>query len=135
MLRWQRWTTYVVLAGCGVSGLVYFALMDYVQLPPSRMKFWWIAHGVTSLVALMVIGAATSQHVLVAWRAHRGRWTGSGNLALLLCLAVTAVLLYYGLESWHDPMHWVHAIVGVIAVVAFPVHVLWGRTRPARRHP
>jgi hypothetical protein len=32
-------------------------------------------------------------------------------------------------------MHWAHSIVGLIAVVGFVWHVVWGRTRvPLHRH-
>ena len=86
----------------------------------------------TSFVAILAIGGAIAQHVVVAWRARRGRATGTFNLVLLSALVVTTVILFYGLEGWRLPAHWVHIGAGLVAVVAFPAHVLWGRTRKAR---
>ena len=132
MSRWQRWSTFVVMAACLVSGITYFLRQDLYDLPPSANRLWWILHGTTSLVAILAIGAALSQHVLVAWRAGRGRTTGTINLVFMGVLVVTTLLLFYGLEEWHVPAHWVHVVAGLLAAVAFPAHIVWGRTRAAK---
>jgi hypothetical protein len=132
MSRWQRWSIFIVMGVCLVSGVTYFLRQDLLDLPPSANRLWWILHGATSLIAILAIGAALSQHVLVAWRARRGRITGSINLVFLGILVVTTLVLFYGLETWHDAAHWIHVVAGLLAVVAFPGHILWGRTRAAK---
>jgi len=132
MPRWQRRSTYVVLGACAASGIVWFALLDWFHATPNVARPWWIAHGLTALVAAMAIGASAAQHVVVTWRAARSRWAGGINLALLLGLIATALYLMYGPEAGHDTAHWVHSIVGIVAVVGFVWHVLWGRTRVPR---
>lgn len=132
MPRWQRRATYVVLGLCTTSGIVWFVALDWLQMTPSQARPWWIAHGLTALVAAMVIGASTAQHVVVTWRASRSRWAGGLNLALLLGLVGTALYLMYGPENGHDTAHWVHSIGGLVAVAGFVWHVLWGRTRVPR---
>ena len=137
MARWQRWTTYVTLGLCAATGLVWFLDLDLWQVAPPVARPWWVAHGITAVVAALVIGGAAVQHVVVTWRAVRGRWTGAINVAMLAGLVASALYLMYGPEVGHDAAHWVHVIVGIVAVVAFVGHVLWGRTRiprvPARQ--
>lgn len=132
MPRWQRWTTWLVVGACLVTGLVYLVAMDFVAVEPRTLNVWWIAHGASSLCAMVVVGGAGSAHALIAWRARRGRWTGAVNAASLVLLIGTAVLLFYGLQAWRGPAALVHSVVGVVAFVAFPAHVWWGRTRRAR---
>ena len=134
MSRWQRRTTYVVLGLCAGTGLVWFVLLDFLQATPSQARPWWIAHGLTAAVAAMAIGASAAQHVVVTWRAARSRWAGGLNLALLLGLVGTALYLMYGAEAGHDTVHWVHTIGGVVALVGFAWHVVWGRTRVPRNY-
>lgn len=137
MPRWQRWSTYLLLAACATTGLVWFALLDVSHATPSQARPWWVSHGLAAVLATLCIGGATVQHVIVTWRAQRGRWTGAMNLALLAGLVGTALYLMYGPEAGHDTAHWIHAVGGSAAVVAFVGHVLWGRTRVPKvfKHP
>ena len=133
MPRWQRRTTYAVLAACAGSGIVWFVLLDVVHAAQATARVWWIVHGVTAFVATMAIGGAIAQHVVVNWRHARGRRTGAVNLAMLVGLVGTALYLMYGNEPGHDALHWIHAIGGIAAVAVFAWHVIHGRTRVARR--
>ena len=133
MSRWQRWTTFALMGICLASGVTYFVRQDLFDLPPSANRLWWILHGTISLVAMLAIGAALSQHVLVAWRAGRGRTSGAINLAFFVALVATTLLLFYGLEEWRGPAHWIHVVAGLCAVIAFPAHIVWGRTRVGKR--
>ena len=129
MPRWQRWTTWLLVGACLVTGLVYLIAMDVVEVAPATLSVWWIAHGASSLVALVVIGGAATSHALIAWRARRGRVTGAINAAALATLTITAVILFYGLQQWRGAAVWIHSVIGVVAFVAFPLHVWWGRRR------
>ncbi len=137
MPRWQRWTSYVVLAACAATGVGWFAMMDLVHALPPAARPWWVLHGITAVVAVLVIGGASVQHVVATWRSSRGRWTGSVNLALFAVLIATALDLMYGGEPEHDAAHWIHAVGGSLAIAAFAWHVVWGRTRVPRlpTHP
>lgn len=131
--RWQRRFSYAVLAACAVSGVVWFVLMDGYELPPSKLTFWWIGHGVASFVTLIAIGCALPLHMTVTWRHHRNRVAGGLALAALLVAACSALLLLYGAETWHAGAHWTHVGVGIAALLAFPWHVLRGRRSVGRR--
>lgn len=132
MPPWQRWATLLVVGSCLTTGLVYWIALDVAEVDPSGTRIWWIAHGLTSLLALMAIGGALTQHVKVTWRLHRGRVSGAANLIALLALALTSFIMFYGLSTWRDVAITVHWIVGLASTVLFPLHLLWGRTRLAR---
>ncbi len=129
---WQSRWTYGLLAACAVTGLVWFVMLDLVGWEPPRLVFWWIAHGITGMVALVVIGSAIPHHVVSAWRHHRNRWLGASTLALLVLAVVCMFALLYGIESWHTPAHWLHIGMGIAAAILFPVHVIKGRSSPGK---
>lgn len=132
MPRWQRWTTYGVLAACAGTGLGWFVMLDALHALPPAARPWWVLHGITAVAAALVIGGAAVQHVVVTWRSARGRWAGGINVALIALLIVTALDLMYGGEAEHDAAHWIHAVGGTVAIAAFAWHVIWGRSRIPR---
>jgi hypothetical protein len=131
--RWQRRFSYAVLAACAVSGVVWFVLMDAYDLPPSKLTFWWVGHGIASFVTLLAIGCALPMHVTATWRHHRNRLAGALTLASLTIAGGSALLLLYGSEAWHTGAHWTHVAIGLAALLAFPWHVLRGRHSVGRR--
>jgi hypothetical protein len=133
--RWQRWWSYGLLGGCAITGIVWFIGLDAYDLPPSKLVLWWIGHGVTGFLTMMVIGAALPQHVVATWRHHRNRWFGAIALAALSVIAASALTMLYGAESWHVPSHWIHIGVGIFALLAFPWHVVKGRRSIAKAAP
>ena len=133
MARWQRRFSYGMLGACALTGLVWFVLADGWQLPPSRLRPWWVGHGVSSLVALVAIGGALSQHVVATWRHRRNRAAGALTLGALLVAGGSALLLLYGAESWHAAAHWTHVALGLGAAVLFPWHVVRGRRSIGQR--
>lgn len=130
--RWQSRWSYAVLGACLSTGLVWFVMLDLVGWEPPRLVFWWIAHGVSGLLALMAIGAALPHHVTAAWRHHRNRLLGGATLALLGLAALVVLALLYGIESWHTPAHWLHVGLGIAAAIVFPWHVIKGRSSVAK---
>lgn len=132
---WQRWSAYLAMGACALSGLIWFLLRDVIEVPPnSRDRFVLVTHGISSFVVLMAFGSVLPTHVRAAWRARRNRWLGALSIALMATLAVTALGLYYGSEEWHDPTRWTHIIIGLAAVLGIPLHIVIGR-RPRRSRP
>ncbi len=130
--RWQRRSSYLVLGACALTGLAWFVLLDAAGWPPPRLVPWWIGHGVTGVLTLVVIGSVLPHHVLSTWKHHRNRWLGGIAFAALILLALSALLLQYGPEPWHAAVHWAHVGVGIAAVLVFPLHVFGGRKSVAR---
>jgi hypothetical protein len=131
---WHRRLSYAVLAACGATGLVWFLLLDAWHLEPPQIVTWWILHGLSGLLALLVIGSVLGTHVPVAWRHHRNRGLGGSTLGLFAVILVSTGLLLYGKEEWHVAAHWVHVAAGLVVAVAFTLHALLGR-RSAGKAP
>lgn len=132
LARWQRRFSYWVLGACGISGLIWFVLLDGYRMAPPELTACWIAHGVAGFVAMIVIGSALPQHVVVTWRGRRNRTAGAITLGVLLFEGLSALLLLYGLEEWRTVTHWGHVGVGIAALLAFPWHVVRGRRSVAK---
>lgn len=129
---WHRRLSYAVLGACAVTGLGWFLALDAFGLPPPRVVPLWILHGLTGLMALLVVGAVLPMHIPVAWRHARNRGLGGALTALLAVVLASAGLLLYGQEDWHTVAHWVHVGAGIAAIVAFGLHVWRGRRSVGR---
>ena len=129
----QRWLAYGLFLVCGGSGLAYLlghelaiartVLADHPML---------VAHGVSAAMVLVLAGSLLSTHVRAGWRVKRNLWTGILILGVMLLLAVSGEMLYYGSEESRDLSLWVHWVVGVLTLAIAPGHVLIGR-RAARK--
>jgi len=127
MAKWQRWTSYVLFSLCVSSGFIWFVLADLLEWMPSQLKIWWVLHGVTSILSLLLVGAALPQHISVAWKAKRNRGGGGLSTFLLGLLLGSVMVLYYGNASFHDEARWVHIALGIFLLILFPWHILRGR--------
>lgn len=132
MQRRQKLATYWLFGLCFGTGLAWFAGLDLLHLPPPTMRVWWIAHGCASVLALLPLGAALPQHLVVTWKARRNVVPGVAAGAGLALLVLTALGLLYGPEAWHDGAHRLHAVLGLALVAVFPLHVWRGRRAAAR---
>ena len=131
MAKWQRWTSYVLFSLCVSSGFVWFVLADLLEWMPPQLKVWWVLHGVTAMLSLLLIGAALPQHISVAWKAKRNRGGGGLSTFLLGLLLGSVMVLYYGAASFHDEARWVHIVLGIFLLILFPWHILRGRRAAA----
>ncbi len=130
----QRWATYGTLAVVAISGVAWLVLHDWFQ-------WGWFAtehrllvtHGVAAALSLTVIGGLLPLHIRLAWRTRRNLWSGVIALAVMGMLGLSGLLLYYGDEEWRDIVRWLHIGVGVLGIVAVPLHVWMGRRRVAQQ--
>ncbi len=129
----QRWLAYLLFLVCGGSGLAYLVGHEWqiarAVLADHQML---VAHGVSAAMVLVLAGSVLSTHVRAGWRVKRNLWTGMLILGVMLLLAVSGEMLYYGSEESRDLSLWVHWVIGVLTLAIAPCHVLIGR-RSARR--
>ena len=132
----QRWLAYLLFVVCGGSGLAYL-LGHELQMARAVLADHQIlvAHGVSAAMLLVLTGSVLSTHVRVGWRVKRNLVTGILILGVLLLLAVSGEMLYYGSEESRDPSLWVHWVIGVLALLLAPVHVLIGRRSASKASP
>lgn len=135
MARWHKNTVYAILLTCAVTGLMWFGLGEFAELLPPQLRFWWVTHGLSGLLALCIIGSALPQHLMVTWKSHRNRFAGAMATLIFALIAISTGLLFYGNEGLHDPAKWMHIILGLGLCLIFPWHIIKGRKSTARLLP
>jgi hypothetical protein len=97
-------------------------------------------HGMSAMVALILIGAMIPLHVQRSWRAGKNRVSGSMMIGVNGILAATAWGLYYaGSDLLRNIVADVHIAVGVALPALAIAHVVLGRraktgTKSSRQH-
>jgi len=132
-----RTWTYTAFAVLYVSGAVWLAAD---QLKDADGELWQavaanmlMLHGITAMVALLLLGALIPLHMQRSWRAGRNRITGSIMIGLNTVLIATAAGLYYaGAEMLRTVMADVHIAVGLGLPLLILTHIVLGRRARAR---
>ena len=134
---WHEWSIYAAFATLVLTGATWLIIHNFVVVAgpfgpqPSAVEPWLLrVHGAATTVFLVLVGALIPNHIRLAWRARRHRWTGGLTASAMLVLAASGDGLYYIAEENVRPitslLHW---IVGIAACVALGVHALIGRRR------
>jgi hypothetical protein len=134
---WHRRFVLAALIAVALSGVLRYVLHDLVGLDSGELPHdVLVVHGVASFAALIAFGSLLPIHLLVGWRQGRNRWSGAIVLALYTTLIATALLLYYaGGEETQAWSRLVHLVVGGVAIVGLPLHMILGRSlRIARKY-
>lgn len=114
------WTSATVVA---LSGVAWFVLHDLIDAEPGEPeRLLLMLHGISAYAILIAIGSLLPLHVRSGWHRRRKRWTGGSTLAILVLLAVTGLVLYYGGEATREPARWIHIAIGIACIALFPVH-------------
>jgi hypothetical protein len=132
-----RTWTYTAFAALYVSGAIWLAAD---QLKDADGELWQavaanmlMLHGITAMVALLLLGALIPLHMQRSWRAGRNRITGSIMIGLNAVLIATAAGLYYaGAEMLRNVMADVHIAVGLGLPLLILTHIVLGRRTRAR---
>lgn len=112
-----------------LSGGAWFVLHDLIDAEPGETeRLLLMLHGVSAYAVLIAIGSLLPLHVRSGWHRRRKRWTGGSTLAMLVLLAMTGLLLYYGGEATREPARWIHIAIGIACIALFPVHALLAAT-------
>lgn len=131
--KMQRWAIYGLFATVAISGVVWCALHDFLQWESGAVEHLLLTlHGVTAALSLVALGSVLPLHIRLAWRVQHRLKSGITALTLMILLGTTGLLLYYGSEEWREYARWTHLAVGVVAIVALPLHVWLGRRRRTR---
>lgn len=134
---WQRLLVYGSLALVALSGVLWFALHDFIsEEPDAKQRLLLIVHGTSSFAVLMAFGSLFPVHVRAGWLRGLNLFTGLGLIGGMAMLIVTALVLYYGSEESHFWAKWIHIGVGLAGIAVFPVHVICGyRSRRGAEQP
>ena len=128
-----RFWNYVAFATLLVTGAIWL-VAD--QLKTSENGEMWQAiaantlmlHGMTAMIALVLLGALIPLHVQRSWRAGKNRITGSVMVGFNAILVATAAGLYYaGSDLLRTFVADVHIAVGLALPALIVTHVVLGR--------
>jgi hypothetical protein len=139
-----RFWTYAIFATLALTGAIWL-VADLLKNPEGEMWQMIAAdmlmlHGMSAMVALILIGAMIPLHVQRSWRAGKNRVSGSMMIGVNGILAATAWGLYYaGSDLLRNIVADVHIAVGVALPALAIAHVVLGRrakagTKSSRQH-
>jgi O-antigen/teichoic acid export membrane protein len=125
MPNWQRWFTASILCVCSLSGTA-FLLGHEFQI--SRELFGdrtvLVIHGVSAALTLIAFGTVLPFHIKAGLKAKKNLISGILQLAFLIILTISAMLLYYGPEELHEGSEITHWVLGLIFFAFFTLHIM-----------
>jgi cytochrome b561 len=134
-----RFWTYAVFATLATTGAIWL-IADLLKDPEGEI--WQtiaadmlMLHGMTAMIALILIGAMMPLHVQRSWRAGNNRVSGAVMIGANAVLVTTAWGLYYaGSDLLRTFVADVHIAAGFALPALAIAHVVLGRRVRARRH-
>jgi hypothetical protein len=127
-----RFWNYAALATLSMTGVIWL-IAD--MLKTSEDELWQtiaanmlMLHGMTAMIALVLLGAVVSQHVRHSWRKGKNRASGAVMVGANAVLVTTAWGLYYaGSDLLRTLAADVHIAIGIALPVLVATHVVLGR--------
>jgi len=138
-----RFWNYAAFAVLFVTGAIWL-VADQLKTSENGEMWQTIAanalmfHGMTAMIALILLGAMIPLHIQRSWRAGKNRITGFVMVATNAALVVTASGLYYaGSDELRTLVADVHIAVGLALPALIVTHIALGRRArtPARHVP
>lgn len=125
----QKSAVWTATAAVALSGVAWLLLHDLIDAEPGETERLLLTlHGISAYAVLIAIGSLLPLHVRSGWHRRRKRWTGGTTLAMLVLLAMTGLVLYYGGEATREPARWIHIAIGISCIALFPLHALLAAT-------
>jgi hypothetical protein len=125
MPNWQRWFSISVLTICSISGIAFLLGHEFkISRNILGDHNILVIHGVSAAIALIAFGTVLPFHIKAGLKAKKNLISGLSQLALLLILIITAMLLYYGPEELHEGSELTHWILGLVFFGFFIFHAI-----------
>ncbi len=137
-LRFWNYTALATLSATGVIWLVADMLKTSAddELWQAIAANMLMLHGMTAMIALILLGAVIALHVRHSWRAGKNRLSGAVMVGANAVLVITAWGLYYaGSDLLRTFAADVHIAVGIALPALVVTHVVLGRRSRMRAYP
>jgi cytochrome c biogenesis protein CcdA len=128
-----RFWNYAVFATLLATGSIWL-VADQLKASGDEESWQAVAanmlmlHGVTAMIALLLLGAVVALHVRHSWRAGKNRISGAVMVGANAVLVITASGLYYaGSDLLRTFVADVHIAVGLALPALVVTHVVLGR--------
>ena len=136
-LRFWNYAAFATLSATGVIWLVADMLKTSAddELWQAIAADMLILHGITAMIALVLLGAVIALHVRHSWRAGKNRISGAVMVGANAVLVTTAWGLYYaGSDLLRTFAADVHIAVGIALPALVVAHVVLGRRTRKRAY-
>ncbi len=141
MPNWIRTWMYSAASLCLASGALWLILHNFISYegefgpePHPLEHTMLIIHGCVSLLVLWLLGLIFIVHIKRAWQKKLNRTTGLVISLISLMLILSGLGLYYlGSEQLRINTATAHWLLGLLAGIALPAHIYWGRILQARK--
>lgn len=141
MPAWIKTWIYSAASLCFTSGALWLVLHNFVmhegefgQEPHPLEHIMLITHGCVSLLLVWLLGLIFIVHIKRAWQKKQNRITGLIISLMSLMLMLSGLGLYYlGGEQLRINTATLHWVLGLLAGIALPIHIYWGRALQARK--
>jgi hypothetical protein len=141
MPGWMKAWIYSAASICLASGAMWLVLHNFVsregdfgpeQHPLERVML--VGHGCVSLLLVWLLGVIFIIHVKRGWQKKQNRTAGLIISLISLLLMLSGMGLYYlGSEQLRMNTATLHWVLGLLAGLALPMHIYWGRALQARK--
>jgi cytochrome b561 len=134
-LRFWIYAIFATLAATGVIRLIADVLKNAEdEVWQTIAADMLMLHGMTAMIALVLIGIMIPLHIQRSWRAGKNRVSGAVMIGANAVLVATAWGLYYaGSDLLRTFAADVHIAVGLALPALATAHVVLGRQSRARR--
>ncbi len=134
-LRFWIYATFATLAATGVIWLVADVLKNAEdEVWQTIAADMLMLHGMTAMIALVLMGVMIPLHIQRSWRAGKNRVSGAVMIAANAALVATAWGLYYaGSDLLRTFATDIHIAVGLALPALATAHVMLGRRSRGRR--
>jgi hypothetical protein len=136
-----RFWNYAVFAALIATGAIWL-VADMLKTSADEELWQAVAanvlmlHGITAMIALVMLGAVIALHVRHSWRAGKNRVSGAVMVGANAVLVITAWGLYYaGSDLMRAFTADVHIAVGIAWPALVVAHVVLGRRTRERAYP
>lgn len=125
MPRWQRWFTVFTFMICSISGIAFLLGHEYhMHRSILGTHYVLVLHGIASAFALIAFGAVMPVHIKAGLQAKQNVMSGVIQLALLMVLVASGLLLYYGPAEWREESKLTHWVMGLVFFSIFLSHIM-----------
>ena len=125
MPGWQRWSFWLVISLCGLSGICYLIGSEFLISPAILAHRNVITtHGVSACLAVFLFGTISVGHIRLGWILRKNKATGILNTLTFSLLILTGLGLYYGSEEIRDLTAFLHWVFGLGFLMVLALHLI-----------
>ena len=130
MPGWQRSFVIGGMLACSMTGITYLLGHEFqIQRAAFGSHSILAAHGIAAMFATLALGSVLPFHIKAGYKSKKKWMSGFSQVAFLIALLTSGILLYYGPEEIREGVIEVHWMVGLLFFSIFLLHA-YSRLKP-----